>query len=1479
MNLLENNSSSLPIRNKPWQYDWKRPRWECSVADGPNNNQSSSTVSRTKEERIILHVAAQVSADEVRDAIVVKIAGEEDEQDTSDDESSLILTATLLSSSSIETAGDVILLELIERQQQPNDADERDETNAPQFVPVCQTKRRLQWPSSMTLDASSSSISPVQLVSVCLFRQAAICDNEPSQRAHELVHLLSLGRSDEGDKTRREWQMQRRTESMTANEQSTAENSEPGVANIDNDNDIPARLLLACLTTAGQVHIYDTCDLLVGKTPAGATKQSTTTIQTDAVDPFSNGMESFLLGPSVVKRIKEQLLPLCQPLHSVSLSLAWRQGTKKGRTQRKQDTLSATAEEEGDELDDDDDDELINQNDKVVGKTFNSTSVSVWDHSLWDSTTDLPSLVFETNKNQPTHCVAAFDYIVVAGAGRKRHRTRRQLLQPPSNSSDGENAAAKTHPSMSRAASVVSDSGTSVASGTTFESVAARSRLSKRRDNGGFVTFVSLRTYSQERTVYLPFVPRDVSPFYWGGLEFLLVLGYAACEALAIRIDASDDEFANIIPGEPPAMNAAPELSGESEDAADEVARKRSISIGKFQMIPIRLPDVQELTTLVVGASFPWTVPPALAMVFIDDHEGHISIVQRTLQAIEYVPSDDLTINDFYRLDHDEKRNLRPAITTELRDANFAQLTLPVGVAADASSTWCSLGQGWCILVISSLRYFVCWEGATALHGAHVCEIGNGEPLDLKSSWSPVLPLRLLEKRPKPRKTITPPVILTWSDEQVDGVTTDASPGFTVEDAIFRLSNSNLQDLLTSTSRNLKDDSAGVVTLTPRQKSRRLLREFKIRSRQEANDKLEFESQHPVVSVQLGARSSTKGWAVVTMRKAAMQNGAATSFQQILSWLMNNGNYFSAASVALDMLQDAESLRLLWNSYNKIDDDDERATLEGLLDGIQLIDSATSVPIAEQDKLVLQHLSDMTVSLLIHGGIVCSRTLEQFLSTNEHYDSSSACMMLAAASAFMVYKDESNDNLWPLRCLLRTAVTRNFLPTALLLLNAVIPDELRNRSRDDTVGGESLSMEYCLSLVKLIVSSSSDAADLLFKLIDDVSGVLYWDSLDNKTRLAFSVLEVDGRHVMLGQLEVRSWVVQQLSEILEINGDMEHDKHSVPTEWIWKLARACMANAGCDAQVLLPAMYESLMNGNYDELTRHGRIINDVRLALNPAAEQVGIDFDVLLPSLLVLNTKNDPVAGVPLQIQCTLVNNLQAGANLLGGNEGLTLECCDILMSECGMSMDEAEDFLLTDQIQILSTMSPQTFVLGESLLHLLWLLEQHVLHVRTYGEFHDASRGRVDPVFAAKLFMRSFWCITRQDLVQATPWLVDWLKKQLQMEGNKPSPHRLACAALIQVLLWPSTRDNLENENALALLLNLPPSFIILLTQSCCGLYESLPAYEVDANRVELPTSGQSLEASAATVDPHPFNMNYDRSFDDSFASAVSSIEGDEW
>jgi hypothetical protein len=177
-----------------------------------------------------------------------------------------------------------------------------------------------------------------------------------------------------------------------------------------------------------------------------------------------------------------------------------------------------------------------------------------------------------------------------------------------------------------------------------------------------------------------------------------------------------------------------------------------------------------------------------------------------------------------------------------------------------------------------------------------------------------------------------------------------------------------------------------------------------------------------------------------------------------------------------------------------------------------------------------------------------------------------------------------------------------------------------------------------------------------------------------------------------------------------------------------------------------------------------------------------------------------------------------------------------------------------------IAEKMAKKGFAIEHAHRHILWLLEEHVLRIRTYGEFDTTHmRGKVDPIFAATVCLRTWWRVTRHDLDSGTAWLVRWLRQQLCIDEtgvSEISPQRLVCAALVRALVWPSNSSNTKSGKStatstsapvLATLLHVPSHFLIQLAQSCCGLVEAVPA-AVAEEAWKLVESSRSANNSAS-------------------------------
>lgn len=216
---------------------------------------------------------------------------------------------------------------------------------------------------------------------------------------------------------------------------------------------------------------------------------------------------------------------------------------------------------------------------------------------------------------------------------------------------------------------------------------------------------------------------------------------------------------------------------------------------------------------------------------------------------------------------------------------------------------------------------------------------------------------------------------------------------------------------------------------------------------------------------------------------------------------------------------------------------------------------------------------------------------------------------------------------------------------------------------------------------------------------------------------------------------------------------------------------------------------------------------------------------------------------------QCGAASNVSAGAHLVGGKNGLVLKCCDILIRHAGLDMVAAESYIVSNSIShsVLSSRGgpeKDRFLLLDGHRQVLWLLLEHVLNVRTFGEFHPLEmRGKVDPVFAAQACLRTWSCLSVSN--DATKWLVNWLRKKLHMENGEVSPKRLACAALTRALMWPASE---KSPDLLAPIMSVESTFLVQLAQSCHGLMESLPS--LTAEEIIINSSKKANGASFPSV-----------------------------
>ena len=1238
----------------------------------------------------------------------------------------------------------------------------------------------------------------------------------------------------------------------------------------DDDDDEASDLVLACLTSDGKVHLYSPWKLLL----LGSNKNHNSHSKNS-----SNMLSSFWFGSGGTNLLQDNnVLPLRESIASIELSLPY----LRKRQQHRHPSTS-----------------LANHPKKQHPPP---SLISMFDTSMWDATLDPTTLHHQTIHNIPTHCIAAHDeYICIVGRGQKRWHYNHQTTTNNKNmnmNDDDMNAVPHNN----------------------------------GENCGGFITFITTQTMSEKRTMFLPFVPEHISPFYWGAMKLLLVTGQG--HAIAIRLDGGRA----VVPTIP--LSLLPCMGDKT--MLEPLKKQATVTIHRFQILPIELSNVENnlhYPTIVGGEIL--TSPPAIVLLYDNDsnlsNEG-LYVVRQTLVAFE-------TKNVSTEYQHRPDNATTIVITTSQHDTTTAWIPL---VRAAHQKIWCQLGQGCCIVGAGRRSFFICYDGSSKDMGPVIKELS---PLDVDDGddviQSSVLPPASFINRQRnglkqydtgrdvfiPNRTMASNIPDTRHDTRPESFKNSEYIDDIIVEAMESISTLAHRENFGSNSPTSVTRRNRQLSLTTQEKSERLLRHCSSWTKldQSLQSLSMFQSQTPSMTL----RTQRNSLSTLTLRSIVIEHGPAASFQQVLAWLSMHNDFFTAASIALKLLQDAESLRHLWLTFNKLENDEKSSYLDGLLDGI--------LPLGTYGHdATITRLADMAVACLVKGGYEMSSTLEQFLSRNMKYDPSRASLMLVASAIGALSDDEAHVAsvmgkgyshgpnhvacaLWPVRCLLEIGVARNRLGSVLLLVNTTIPDELRRRTRFGSRAVTPSSLELCKSIVTLIVETSPDSTEILLDLVDERSRLRFWESLDHEMRLELSVIAMSGSYPLLQDQEIRSWIIAELQKCIEsedlASAANVYDK--TPTAWLRAITSGCLQNAGCDMELILHPKLDESKDDIIDscDFYRFKNAIQIARIAVTPVIHSGGLDFDILIPALLVLDHRNEiwhneagsctrtvlnavcyqagrgeldeplfVMNSAALMRQCFRLGDVEAAAMLIGGKNGFVLQICNVLNEELGLSMDDAERYALGESLTVRgehSTTLVETFSIKDSHRRLLLLLDEHVLKIRTYGNFTE-SRGKVDPVFAATLFFRTWWAITKPMLTEATLWLTDWLRRQLRisvLEKTEISPYRLTCAALTQALIWPQGNDkdildNVIDTTPLANKLEMDGIFLLQMTRSCCGMVEALPPNVLEASESNVTNVVVMAKASLTPISKGIVVGNdtsmYNRSEfgnDDSFISAVGT------
>lgn len=949
------------------------------------------------------------------------------------------------------------------------------------------------------------------------------------------------------------------------------------------------------------------------------------------------------------------------------------------------------------------------------------------------------------------------------------------------------------------------------------------SKLLRSRLKGGFVSFISTRYLSEARTVYLPFCPKIISPIVWNTVQFVIVLGHRVDQCVAIRVDSSSNFLHH----------------DHSIDAATDY--QHFAFLKKFYPVYISFYGLNEIdasSTFPISVSNASDAVPSIIICAID--EGDMNLQRFDLDDVIHDKRGRNTSNQqrlpgnvhiAARLNHRRFLRIPPSSFVELQFDNG----LGSDIHANRQSIGCISSDGW-ILVSLELDekrhlFYASFDGATAMEGAYYQEIAAMD-----------------------------------------------YPEHRLRDKILNA------DLLTQISARHDPYSSSLTTSA------------KLNDTELVKGKEIFDKQNAIATFKLTSDKTI----MITMRKSAVANGTTSSFDEIIKWLCYECDYLTAGRICLSLLNDNEGLLdLEHRALLSHGDNGEEACREGILDGIaagsshgfnlprcaSLKSSTTTKSLVDKKReREMTNISNTAIFCLVKGGSTLSHTLENFLGRNEFYGASSACRILVSSTkedlknffaadittAPYFLSRVNGHTLWPIRCLLRVASSRNFIDRALGMLNESIPDILRNRLHDEINRDDptfELTVNLSMSIISMILASADNAASHLLNLVDTVTNQLYWVSLDDETRRSLSILHVHGRYPLLREFETRAWTLDLLQKVTKLKPCNDHIEINsfVKSEWLRDICTGVLCNAGCDLShtiLFTPALStEGVKNMNMNENNMFRQMQEeeeDLYDYLEPAPQCGGIDFDLIIPALLILEKRQIHWLGnekVPSQTilnivcdlagrysleepkysfdavsamkQCVEIGNPEAAANLIGGQNGLFLKCTYIVSKEFDIPIQEAERFLAGDFRSISCCKrkvvdDDSEFVLTNSHKSLLLLLEKHVMGIRKYGDFHCGdSRGRLNPIYAARTCLKT-WLLLTTLYPSSGPWLERWLNGRLRLQTSDLSLNRLPHAAIAHALLWNSDLPD-EEISTLAVSLKFSPRFLIHLAQIPCGIMEA--------------------------------------------------------
>lgn len=938
--------------------------------------------------------------------------------------------------------------------------------------------------------------------------------------------------------------------------------------------------------------------------------------------------------------------------------------------------------------------------------------------------------------------------------------------------------------------------------------------------------------------MFLPFVPKTITPILWKSMKMIVILGGQASQCVAIRTDSSSYVLST--------SNIRRANDSVSDATIAGSTPKHQLEfIKKFTPVRIQFDNLDaDLVPLACPISVTCMPARPTNILLCMTLEGNLCLQNFQLDSLQFNrhDSDGMSVGQFsHNVSITAQRETCQFLN--ISPATHADFLVQDGIAQNPGRfcrerVRCTSGQGWALIGIRGVDklhlLYSSWDGSTERGGAYYEEVAVIE-----------------------------------------------CPSFNVTANI--------------TNMNYLDSVAD-------------------------RDKIECdqEQQVAIASLRLGVTEETN--LAITMRSSVILDGFTSPYEKVLSWLCDQNDHFTAAIIALSLLDDKIALGDIENSmisgaYNQGLTNHERI-LESITP-VHLHDIGTASKLANLNvkpvrlgsamsyqemlqKKVLTNLSNIAVNCLINGGSTMAHALDKFLARNKFYDADSACKILVenatrtirnldavdmkhlAPYSYNPHQSEGHA-LWPIQCLLGVAVARDCMESALSMLNQNIPEELRHRPTNSHGSHYASTMQLSKSIISMILASTKDAGGVLMGLVDPSTNKLYWESLDGETQLSLSLLHVQGRFPLLREVEVRDWALNLLHGSTGlVNRESNEFEEDVPSDWLRELCTGVLSNAGCDlSQTILftPAIsIDPTDTINVDEKDLFHESLEeeeDLYDYLTPVPGFGGIDYDLIIPSFLILVKRkinwlvgNDKISSQkilnvicdlagkpsieepifslnssPVIKQCVIMENALAAANFIGGQKGLVLKCAYYLTQEFELGMSQAERILSQDADNASSIMCPISesvhgkmadveFTLTESHKAILWLLEKHTLSVKKYGAFYSESRGHIDPVFAARLCLKVWLCF-----MKAYPgsglWLEKWLVDRLDLDSSATPSKRLPHAAIIRALLWTETegrseakRSELDRKPVLAMSLGFSMPFLVNLARIPCGLLECVPS-----------------------------------------------------